>query len=77
HGNETIDGACYIGTQPTFAGDKVCVEVHLFNFNGTLYHEHLKILFVKMIREEMKFDDRESLIVQIRNDVEKAKEILS
>lgn len=76
HGNETVDGVCYIGTQPTFAGEKMGVEVHLFNFNGTLYHEHLKIIFIKMIREEKKFDDRESLIRQIRDDVEMAKEAL-
>lgn len=76
HGNETIDGVCYIGTQPTFAGEKVGVEVHLFNFDGKLYHEHLRILFIRMIRGERKFDDRESLIRQIKDDVEKAKEVL-
>ena len=76
HGNETIDGACYIGTQPTFSGEKVGVEVNLFDFGGTLYHEHLKILFVKMIREERRFQDKETLIRQIREDVERAKEVL-
>ncbi len=77
HGSETIDGVCYIGTQPTFAGDKVGVEVHLFNFDGPLYHEHLRILFIKMIRGERKFEDRESLIRQIKDDVGKAKEVLN
>lgn len=76
HGNETIDGVCYIGTQPTFAGEKIGVEVHLFDFDGILYHEHLRILFIQMIRGEKKFDDRESLIRQIKDDVEKAKEVL-
>jgi len=76
HGNEIIDGVCYIGSQPTFAGERLGVEVHLFNFNGVLYHEHLKILFIRMIRGEKKFEDRESLIRQIRDDVEKAKELL-
>ena len=76
HGSETIDGACYIGTQPTFAGRKVGVEVNLFDFGGTLYHEHLKIFFVKMIRQERKFQDKETLIRQIKDDVERAKEVL-
>lgn len=76
HGNETTDAVCYIGTQPTFAGGRVGVEVHLFNFDGILYHQHLRILFIKMVREEKKFDDRESLIRQIKEDVEKAKEAL-
>ena len=76
-GYENIDGVCYIGTQPTFAGDRIGVEVYLFNFNGTLYHEHLRIQFVKMIREEMKFDSKEELIRHIRDDVEKAEEALT
>lgn len=76
HGSETIDGACYIGSQPTFAGRKVGVEVNLFDFDGTLYHEHLKILFVRMIREERRFQDKETLIRQIKEDVERAKEVL-
>ncbi len=76
HGSESLNGACYIGKQPTFAGDKIAVEVHLFDFNGVLYHEHLKIQFIKMIRGERKFDDRESLMRQIKDDVEKAKQLL-
>jgi riboflavin kinase/FMN adenylyltransferase len=54
----------------------VGVEVNLFDFGGTLYHEHLKILFVKMIREERRFQDKETLIRQIREDVERAKAVL-
>lgn len=76
HGADTLKGACYIGKQPTFAGDKIAVEVHLFDFTGVLYHEHLKVQFVKLIRGEKKFDNSESLIRQIKDDVEKAKEIL-
>ena len=76
HGSETIDGACYIGTQPTFSGGRVGVEVNLFDFGGTLYHEHLKVLFVKMIRAERRFQDKETLIQQIKDDVERAKEVL-
>lgn len=76
HGGDSLNGVCYIGKQPTFAGDKAAVEVHLFDFNSVLYHEHLKVVFVKMIRGERKFEDRESLIRQIKEDVEKAKEVL-
>ena len=76
HGSETINGVCYIGTQPTFAGEKTCVEAHLFDFDSTLYHEHLRVLFVKRIRGEQTFADQESLIRQIRDDVEEAKEVL-
>ncbi len=72
----TINGVCYIGTQPTFAGKEVGVEVHLFNFDDTLYHEHLRIIFIKMIREEYRFNDTEALRRQIKDDVERAREVL-
>lgn len=71
-----LDGACYIGNQPTFAGEKIGIEVYLFDFSGELYHEHLTVQFVKMIREEKRFDNKEELIQQIKDDVAKAQEVL-
>jgi len=77
YGHEILDGVCYIGTQPTFDGDRPGIEVHLFDFKGNLYHEHLKIFFIDRIRGEQKFQDKEELVRQIRDDVEKARDILS
>ncbi|MCC6545009.1 MAG: bifunctional riboflavin kinase/FAD synthetase [Nitrospirae bacterium] len=75
-GHVVLDGACYIGNQPTFAGEKIGIEVFLFDFNGELYHEHLTVQFVKLIRDEKKFDNEEELIQQIKDDVIRAKEVL-
>lgn len=76
HGSQIIDGVCYIGSQPTFAGERIGIEVHLFEFHENLYHEHLKILFIQKIREEKKFKDTETLKAQIKKDVEIARNIL-
>ena len=75
-GHMILEGACYIGNQPTFAGERIGIEVYLFDFNEQLYHEHLTVQFVKMIRDEKRFDNKEELIRQIRDDVARAKEVL-
>lgn len=76
-GHVILEGACYIGNQPTFAGEKIGIEVYLFDFSEQLYHEHLTVQFVKMIREEKRFDNKEELIQQIKDDVARAQEVLS
>ncbi len=75
-GHGILDGVCYIGNQPTFTGERIGIEVYLFNFSGELYHEHLRVQFVKMIRDEIKFDNKEELIRQIKEDVARAEEVL-
>ncbi len=75
-GHGILEGACYIGNQPTFAGERIGIEVYLFEFSGQLYHEHLTIQFVEMIREEKRFDNKDELIQQIKMDVARAREVL-
>jgi len=75
-GHMILEGACYIGNQPTFAGERIGIEVYLFDFNEQLYHEHLTVQFVKMIRDEKRFDNKEELVRQIKDDVSKAQEVL-
>ncbi|MCC7203372.1 MAG: bifunctional riboflavin kinase/FAD synthetase [Nitrospirae bacterium] len=76
-GQMILEGACYIGNQPTFAGERIGIEVYLFDFSGQLYHEHLTVQFIRMIREEKKFGDKEELILQITKDVEDARAVLT
>ena len=75
-GNRMYGGVLNIGTRPTFGGKDPVVEVHLFNFNKTIYGKDLEIYFVKHIRSEKKFTSRQSLARQIRRDALLAKKIL-
>ena len=68
--------ALNIGYNPTFADEKLSVEVHLLDFNGDIYGRNLDILFIDRIRNEEKFNSPAKLIEQIGRDVEKAREIL-
>jgi riboflavin kinase/FMN adenylyltransferase len=49
------------------------METHIFNFDKELYGKHIKIEFLKMTRDEVKFSSVEELSAQIARDCEEAK----
>jgi riboflavin kinase/FMN adenylyltransferase len=76
HAGKLLDAIAYVGSQPTFQGKEVGLEVHLLNFTGEIYQERLRVYFVAWLRPEKVFENREALVAQIRQDVEKARGIL-
>ena len=66
-----------VGLRPTFEGEGVRVEAHLFGFDGDLYGKTLKLDFVDRIRPERKFASKEDLVDQIHKDISETKKILS
>lgn len=73
---DRYQGVLNIGNNPTFDDTMLSVEAHILNFDEEIYGRHLEVLFIDRIREEIKFSGPEHLILQIRHDIEKAKEIL-
>lgn len=75
----TIDGTSYksatnVGIRPTFGGTTEVIETHLIDYNGnSLYGKIATIEFQKVIREELKFESVDKLILQIKNDIEIAR----
>ncbi|MBK19770.1 MAG: riboflavin biosynthesis protein RibF [Rhodospirillaceae bacterium] len=65
-----------VGRRPTFDGEGITVETHLFDFEGDLYGKVLRVAFVDFIRPEMKFDGFEEIKAQIAADCVKSREIL-
>jgi len=65
-----------IGVNPTFEGNKLCIEAYIFDFNKNLFGKEITIFFVKRIRDEKKFKDAKSLAGQIEKDIEFAKKVL-
>ena len=76
--NKTIlyDGVANLGKRPTFDGESVILEVHLFNFSKNLYGNRITVSLIDFIRHEKKFDGLEALRAQIAIDTEKAQNIL-
>ncbi len=65
-----------IGRRPTFQGEGIVVEAHLFDFDGDLYGTKLRVALVEYLRPEMKFDGIEAIRAQIEKDSVRARAIL-
>ena len=71
------DGVASLGVRPTIkAAGQAVLEVYLFDFDGELYHQHLRVDFLHKIRDEEKYPDLESLRAQIARDCDAARNFL-
>lgn len=66
-------GLANIGMRPTVQGDGWLLEVHLFDFDESIYGQRLRVRFLVKIRAEQKFDGIEALRTQVQKDIEVAK----
>lgn len=64
-----------IGTRPTFDGHSQTLEVHIFDFDGDLYGQQLRVVFDRRIRNEMKFSSPQELARQLEKDKEEVRRI--
>ncbi len=70
---EPLRGVANVGRRPTVNGTQNRLEVHLFDFDATIYSRHLHVDLLHRIRDEMKFDSLDALTQQIGCDVKEAK----
>lgn len=67
-------GVASLGVNPTVSDSlNQKLEVHLFDFNGDLYGQRLRIHFLHKLRDEKKFDDLAELKRQIAWDMDQAR----
>ena len=71
-----IAGVANVGRRPTVNGKRVQLEVHLFDFNQSLYGEQVSVSFQHKIRDEKKFASLDELKQQIKIDCEQARLLL-
>ena len=71
-----LNGIANMGIRPTVDGSKPVLEIHIFNFNKSIYGERLTIEFKNKLRDEKKFDSIDLLKQQILKDINQAKKIL-
>ena len=69
-------GIVNVGRRPTFGGEEITIEAHLFDFHGDLYGQNLRIAFVEYLRPEKKFGGIEEIKKQINTDCDMARDIL-
>jgi len=72
-----VDGVTSIGSRPTFEGDGTVIESHLFEFDRDVYGRNVALRFLERLRDQRKFESREALVAQVRNDIVAARKFLA
>jgi riboflavin kinase/FMN adenylyltransferase len=68
-------GVASVGRRPTVNPVAIpLLEVHLFDHEGDLYGEHLRVRFLKKLRDEEKYDGLPALQAAIARDARQARE---
>ncbi len=65
---EIYKGVSNIGIKPTFGGEKLKVEMNIFDFDQDIYGRFVKVFPQKFIRDEVKFNSVDELRAQINKD---------
>jgi riboflavin kinase/FMN adenylyltransferase len=69
---QTFGGMMNIGLRPTVDGQTVRTEVNLFDFDGNIYGNRLRVQLIQYIRGEERFSGLDALKEQLRKDKEAA-----
>ena len=72
-----LPGVASLGTRPTVNGIEPLLEAHVFDFSGDLYGRAIEVEFVAKLRDEVKFDSLDALMVQMNIDGAQARDLLS
>jgi riboflavin kinase/FMN adenylyltransferase len=64
--------ATNIGVRPTFDGQRLAIESHLFDFSENLTSGAMEVRFWKRLRDEKKFSGPEALREQVLRDISEA-----
>lgn len=70
-------GVANVGSRPTVNGQRMQLEVHMFNCNESLYGKRLDVEFHSKLRDEVKFSSFEALKHQISLDADQARQYFS
>jgi riboflavin kinase/FMN adenylyltransferase len=74
--NQKYYGLMNIGIKPTFKEKNKTVEVHIINFNKSIYNQVVNINILQKIRNEKYFNHPGLLKKQIEDDILKASKII-
>jgi len=74
---KTLTGVANLGVRPTVDGSLYLLEVHIFDFDQSVYRKRITVSFEHFIRKEQRFNGLDALVSQIQQDSETAKELLN
>jgi riboflavin kinase / FMN adenylyltransferase len=70
---KTYQSVTNIGVRPTFDGQQLAIESHLFDFSDAVSSGPMEVRFKSRLRDEQKFPNIEALRQQVLVDIEAAK----
>lgn len=70
--------AIHVGPNPTFEsnGDSK-VEVHALDYDGDLYGQRVEVEFLHHVRDVVRFESPEALVLQLHQDIAEIRRVLS
>jgi riboflavin kinase/FMN adenylyltransferase len=68
--------AINVGTNPTFGAEPLHVEAFLLDFEGDLIGQSITLEFWERLRDELRFESPDDLSRQIKEDVERTREVV-
>lgn len=69
HEGRSYEAVTNVGTNPTVNGSALTIETYLLDYEGDLYGKVLSVSFLQRLRDEIRFDSKEELVLQIKQDV--------
>ena len=77
-GDSPLDGVASMGVRPTVTNSgEMRLEVFIFDFDRDIYGKHIRVDFLKKIRDEEKYKDLDTLKHQIEQDARDARAALA
>ena len=77
HNGKIHHGMMNIGNRPTVvANGERRVEIHIFDFNETIYGDKLVVYLIDRVREEQSFGSLDALTAQLKHDEIRCRHIL-
>ena len=75
--NITLEAVASVGVRPTVTDSgEMRLEVFIFDFQADIYGKHIRVDFLKKIRDEEKYRDLDTLKRQIEQDAQDARRFL-
>lgn len=75
-GPQRLGGMLNLGRRPTFGGEELRCEVHLFDFSADIYGQRIQVEFAERLRGEKAFGGIDALVAQLRQDEVSSRRIL-
>lgn len=71
--SHTLPSVTHVGSKPTFNELEPIIESYVIDYKNNLYGKNVRLLFLKKIRDEIKFETTDALCSQIKKDLDRAR----